>query len=534
MRSSKITTHIEGIKRMVSQKAFEDYLERTEEVISMRSEVADKFRDLNPPETEILFPEGWTIHPWVANWIRERGRLDQKTCDKLNYEEHVEWIYRVLETIEVCRRVESERPSPEELIETKWLCYLSKPPAYLVRSDIGFQSTVALYGEHATTICCHVNLWKAEFTWVHGFHNEKGVPVQYWVVGVSEEIDQYHDQEDREKILTPTEFNVVPKDVSFLLNRRDFRTGFKLREIPKQSPYDLQEWLRPVRDTVMDLRDEIFPRWATATLYLSVSPGIFGVSAQQTLWCTEFLGDFWMAMNAKMLGIPMEAYTSLPAPEALNAVMGLPREAFSRTLLEMFLSGPKGLQCDAVNKKTTSETKTPLIHDMRLLMFERDGMFKDFAIPYDRGIPPPMAFLTGMGCPIYKEMDLKNWVVNPDKIHKEFRELLESEGGIDFETGRVPPYSEVPRLKWLFDPTIEWLRPKDFPPLDWSMGQVWPIDITREKMQIMVEEGYDGSGKDILHYSSLADKKLGQLGKTITLGTMPYKLPVCGCSPQCG
>ncbi|TDA32542.1 MAG: hypothetical protein DSO02_05285, partial [Hadesarchaea archaeon] len=93
------------------------------------------------------------------------------------------------------------------------------------------------------------------------------------------------------------------------------------------------------------------------------------------------------------------------------------------------------------------------------------------------------------------------------------------------KTGRVPPYDEVPRLKWLFDPTIEWLKPKDFPPIDWSKGQVWPIDITREKMEIMVEEGYDGSGKDLLHYSCLADRKLGQYGKTIMLGTMPYKLP---------
>jgi len=69
------------------------------------------------------------------------------------------------------------------------------------------------------------------------------------------------------------------------------------------------------------------------------------------------------------------------------------------------------------------------------------------------------------------------------------RQLLESEGGIDFKTGKIPSYDEVPRLKWLFDPTIEWLKPKDFPEIDWSRGQVWPLDLTREKMEIMVEEG---------------------------------------------
>lgn len=137
-------------------------------------------------------------------------------------------------------------------------------------------------------------------------------------------------------------------------------------------------------------------------------------------------------------------------------------------------------------------------------------------------------------CPLYKETDIRVLVANPENLPKEARDFMESEGGVDFKTGRVPPYDECPRLNYMYDPTIEWLKPKDFPPIDWAQGQVWPIDITREKMKLMVEGGYDGSGKNILHYSALADKKMGQLGKTIMLGTMPYKLPVCGCSPQCG
>jgi len=93
---------------------------------------------------------------------------------------------------------------------------------------------------------------------------------------------------------------------------------------------------------------------------------------------------------------------------------------------------------------------------------------------------------------------------------KEFWELLESEADADRKTGEIPSVEETSRFKFLLDPSVEPLKPSDFPPIDWNVGQIWPFDITREKMEIMVEEGYDGSGKDIEYYSELADKKMGK------------------------
>jgi hypothetical protein len=181
--------------------------------------------------------------------------------------------------------------------------------------------------------------------------------------------------------------------------------------------------------------------------------------------------------------------------------------------------------CDAVTKLVTPRRKTPFLHGIRDLLL-KGKMYENFAAPFDDGIPPPRALLTALPPGVnYRQAKLTEIFADPSQLPKQYRELLESEAGVDFKTGRIPPYEEVPRLKWLFDPTIEWLKPKDFPEIDWKEGQVWPLDLTREKMEIMVEEGYDGSGKDILHYSCLADRKLGQYGKTILLGTMPYKLP---------
>ncbi len=493
----------------------------------MREEVANKFRDLYPPGMEHLAPDGWLIDPWMINWIRERGGLDLKTWHRLEYEEFVEWAYRNLYAITTCKRAVAENPPPEELIHAKWLCHLSHPPAYMVRPDLGFSSTIALFGKYATTMYAHVDYWKGEFDWFEGFHNEEGVPVQYWLIGTSEEIAQHFDQEDREKLLTPSESVAAPKEITLLLDRRDFRTGEKMRDMPKKRPYNIHEWLGPIRDIIMDLREEMFPRWVHATLYVSMSPGNWGIGTQQNFWATsQWWSDPWLAMNCtRYLNIPIDFFGYEPTPPLLSNLIEIPREVWIRQLGEMFMGGPKGMLCDAINKKVTSKKKTPLLHDIRRLMFEKGEMYKNIAVPYDKGIPPPAACLTAVAAPVYKEIDVRIWVANPAYLSKEFRELLESEAGLNLKTGRIASYDKVPRLNWLFDPTIEWLKPKDFPPVDWSQGQVWPIDITREKMELMVEEGYDGSGKNILHYSALADKKMGREGKTILLGTMPYKLP---------
>ena len=80
--------------------------------------------------------------------------------------------------------------------------------------------------------------------------------------------------------------------------------------------------------------------------------------------------------------------------------------------------------CDAINKKITPEKKTPLLHSIRRLMFEGGKMYKNFAIPHDDGIPPPVACLTASPAPAMKESNIKYFVENPDNLSKEYRELL--------------------------------------------------------------------------------------------------------------
>ncbi|MEM2536211.1 MAG: hypothetical protein QW435_04355, partial [Candidatus Hadarchaeales archaeon] len=441
--------HSEKVKKLLSPPSYEDFLRRMGEKLKIREEIANAFRDLNPPGTEHLLPEGWVVNPWIVNWLRERKSLSLQECHKMEYETLIEWSYRELNAIRMSERI--GRVSPEESIEAKWLCYSGQPPAYLVRLELGFSSTVLLYGRHTTVVYTHPNFWTGEFEALHGYHVEEGVPAQCWLVGVTKEIYEHFDLEDREKLAKPSDFVSAPDDPTYVLERREITTGLRLRELPKGCPYNTTEWLRPLRDLLLDLRWEKFQKWVHADLYVAISPGNLGTSTQQNFWAiSQFWGDPWLSFNAERWGVPFSPFTYLPFPSQLEEMKDLPRENWLRRMAELFLTGPGGILCDAVTKLVTPRRKTPFLHGIRDLILE-GKMYKEFAEPFDEGIPPPRAMLTALPPGVnYLPANLREFINDPSLLPKEYKELLEAEAGVDFKTGRVPPYDEVPRLKWLF------------------------------------------------------------------------------------
>ncbi len=519
----QISSYLDYVESLLDPVAFKDFINKSRYVLSIREEVADKFGGLNLPNRKKVVPEGLCMAPWVVNWIRERWRWEEPVYHRLNYEEFIEWAHRVWEAIVINRKVKKEKPGVRESIQTEWLCYTGIPPAFLIRPDLGWKSAF-LFPSRVTLAWFHVNFWVCEFDWGQAVHYVDGMPVSHWAMAMNGELVSNMTEEERKEFRR--EYVFAPRDFTYLFYLKDPVTGIRIFEIPRKTPFDFTSWLSVARGIVRDIIDERFPCWRNSRLYLSISPGLMGTASQQNFWgISSFAADAWLAIQCERLGYPNRLYGY--EPDAGNILLKMSRERFARSLGRFFLEGPRGLECDTVNRLVAPAKRIPLLHSIKKLMFHKGKMYKGFAEPYDEGIPPPRARLTAFPAPIYKETTLEELGIweDPAGLPKEYIELLESEAGVDFKTGRVPSYEEVPRLKWLFDPTIEWLKPSDFPPLDWSKGQVWPIDITREKMEIMVEEGYDGSGKDILHYSCLADRKLGQYGKTITLGTMPYKLP---------
>jgi len=508
---------------ILEPQAFSRLRKKAGEILFLQDELSERFKHLNLGELSIP-PELWEYEPWMAVWVRERYRWEEGIYHRLAYEEFMEWARRVWEALLLTRRAIKEKPGPEEAITTRWLSHGGVPPGFLVRPDLLLKNP--FFDRPTTVVWLHLDYWKAEFDWAQGVHLREGIPHSYWAIGMGERLVSHLTEEEKERF--QQSYIVSPKNFTILPYRKDAVTGLRLFELPRSFSVDPLEWFSAARNLIRDFLDEMLPCWSKHPLLLSLSPGVSGIGSQHSLWgFSGFLSEVWLASQSHRLGHPI-SYYGYDGPEGVGNVLvrTLSKEAFVRLMSGLYLRGPRGMLCDAVGKNCSPPKKTPLLHSIRKLFLE-GKMFKGFALPFDDGIPPPRALLTALPAPIYKETTLRelNLWENPENLPREYKELLESEAGIDFKTGRVPSYDEVPRLKWLFDPTIEWLKPKDFPEIDWSKGQVWPLDITREKMEIMVEEGYDGSGKDILHYSCLADRKLGQYGKTILLGTMPYKLP---------
>ncbi|KPV61789.1 MAG: hypothetical protein AOA66_1759 [Candidatus Bathyarchaeota archaeon BA2] len=445
-----------------------------------------------------MFAEVWFVMPFTRNFFREVG-INPELWQRLKYENFVEWSYRVDRAVETSDRCMKEKIPKEEIYWTKNLCYLSHPPAYLCRPDVGKSSCVALYGKYATCEYVHVDDFTREVYWVNGYHNEDGIPVHRWTVGADENISKYFDAEDDVAFTQSTAEHTAPasrKELDERLDRRHLRTGIKIRDAPKKhwDPYD---WGMAVRDVITDLRIESFPKWVHATLYMSCVSMISSTIAQSVLTSSEFFIYVYYGLNTTALGINYNLFSYVPLPPMIRVLIGLPQETFVKRMSQLFLGG-----YDAFHRYTCKEKKIPNLFKLKRYTFEHGQFF-----PHYKGIPPPMVIARAIP-PSLQKINLKQFLETPPS--KEFWEILESEARANRETGEIPPADETGRMYFLLDPSIEPLKAKDFPPMDFNEGQIWPFDITREKVEIMVEEGYDGSGRNIEYYSELANKKMGK------------------------
>lgn len=458
-----------------------------------RLDVINPFPGSIPTNAEIFM-----VMPVWRHVFREL-HMDPEVWRRLKYENFVEWSYRVDQAVETTNRVAKNPPSPDEMYCIENLCYLSHPPAYLCKPDVGKSTCQMLYGKYATVEYVHVDDFSREVYWINGYHNEDGFPVHRWTVGVASDISQYFDEEDERAFLTSTESWTGASNREELddrLNRRHLRTGVKIRDVPKVywDPYD---WGMGVRDVVNDMRTEVFSKWLHATLYMSCVSAYISTIAQNALMSSEFFLYVYYGLNTSALGVKYNLFSYVPIPPILRTLLNLPQETFVKRMSELFLGG-----YNAIHKYACNEKKVPHLFKIRKFIFDHGQFY-----PHVKGIVPPMAMARAIP-PSMEVINLDRYLETPPS--KEFLELLEADGGLNPETGELPPVDEVGRFSFLIDPSIEPIRPSDFPPLDCNQGQIWPFDITREKVEIMVEEGYDGSGKNVEHYSKLADKKMGK------------------------
>ena len=442
--------------------------------------------------------EIFMVFPAWATIFREIG-MTPEAWERLKYENFVEWAYRVDQAVKTTNRVLKEPPPPQEMYEVHNLCYLSHPPAYLCTPEVGKHTCEMLYGKYATVEYVHVDDFSREIYWINGYHNDEGFPVHQWTVAVDEKLCDHFDEEDEKAFLTSNSAwtGGTREELNERLDRMEFTIRERLRDLPKVL-WDPPEWGRATWGMIRDFRIDELSRWAYGTLYASCVSTYISSIAQSALMSAEFFTYLYYGLKTtEVLGLDYLLFSYVPMPNMLTEMLTLPQETFVKRMSEFFLGG-----YNAIHKHACGERKIPLLFRIKKSLFKYGQFY-----PHYKGIVPPMVMARTIP-PSFTTTNVNMFLETPPS--KEFWELLESEADADRKTGEIPSVEETSRFKFLLDPSVEPLKPSDFPPIDWNVGQIWPFDITREKMEIMVEEGYDGSGKDIEYYSELADKKMGK------------------------
>jgi len=470
--------------------------------------------------------------------------FDKKMYDEVTYETDAEWTWRVMiDAHENARRVAVFHPPAEEetgLIEN--FAYLSFPPAYKCIPTVGSAINQQLYGKSGTCMWNHVNDFTRESQWIHGFHVENGIPSRGWILASNEELENRYDDEDLVlyqgvgygKHATREEyFNIEPnmdvlkyggngevdKGTEFLgrmvtgapkgemsgrLDRRHFSTGVKIRDMPKVT-WDAFDWAKATNEFVKDMRLELLPEFQNATMYTSAVTTLVAHMSQNfafsssLVWYLVYLGFF----VPEVIGLNYAPYAMYPFPSIFNV--------FRQAALEVYATRMTNLATgyEIYQPIQLSEKKVPLLWRFKKYYWNR-GVFKEFVLDIPSGtMLPPKAIGRLIPPSLKKGTNIRQFLARPPS--KEFWEILESdEVGINKETGEIPSLEDVFRLHFVADPTYEPIPVNKFPKIDFGVGQVWPLDMTIEKVEIMVNEGYSGLGDNIEHFSKLADKKMGK------------------------
>jgi hypothetical protein len=127
----------------------------------------ERLGSVNPfPGQTPLSLEIFASMPVWRHIFRYLGMTPER-WQRLKYENFVEWSYRIEQAVETSNRLFKNPPPREELYHMDNLCYLSHPPAYLCKSDVGRTTCQMLYGKYATVEYVHVDDFTREAYWIN-------------------------------------------------------------------------------------------------------------------------------------------------------------------------------------------------------------------------------------------------------------------------------------------------------------------------------------------------------------------------------
>ncbi|MHA1380494.1 MAG: hypothetical protein ACTSRG_19180 [Candidatus Helarchaeota archaeon] len=249
---------------------------------------------------EDLIPKKlWTLGRHVWTVCKELGydyivdKFDV-AIDKVTYDS---FKLRLDNAVQTARAVmEGKIAEPE-----KTPAFSLFPPGNIIRSDLQQGSMKLLYGESCDIAAISIRDDINEAFLIINCHLEDGIPVDWWLVGHTDEI----------------------------FNRRHRKLGHKFRDLPKISK-NLSEVGFKFQDVLKDIRNERTPEFGQSPMICLVN---WVMSSWNFIWeisSWEVYASLFDGLVAKqMYGMPDNAYQYIPSPPLLGSMLYMGRTNFT-------------------------------------------------------------------------------------------------------------------------------------------------------------------------------------------------------------
>jgi len=202
---------------------------------------------------------------------------------------------------------------------SKIFTYFFFPPVLMMRNDLQVGTTKLLYGDSIdvsyVAILDNIN----EIGFVLNCHGEAGLPVDFWYVGVNDE----------------------------LLDRRHRKLGIKFRKLTKLKNL-VQMGLKSI-DILKDIRNERTPQWSQSPYHIIMVYGLGLTNAGLEISNFENIAYIYDGVNYDKWGFPDANFTFAPFPAFLKMLFMMDRAGFTKKFAG--LSAESKLYCHHMLEK---------------------------------------------------------------------------------------------------------------------------------------------------------------------------------------
>ncbi|MHA1311283.1 MAG: hypothetical protein ACTSQO_10170 [Candidatus Helarchaeota archaeon] len=230
--------------------------------------------------------------------------------------------------------------------EAKKSVLYTVPHIISVRSDLQVGTNKLMYGDSTDVSFAIIDDFSSEILFVFNGHMESGVPSDWYLAGLDDE----------------------------LLDRRHMKYGWKIRDIPAKVK-NLSKSAHVLMDVLMDIRNERRPEWKNSRYWVCMawSSAMYNMFSELSNY--EMLGNIYDGLNTKFkYKLPDYYFLYYPIPPLFSSIVYMPRPKF-QTVLAGLTSSHK-LITSTIEDRALEWVKSdlPEIYDLIYLSQWKEGI----------------------------------------------------------------------------------------------------------------------------------------------------------------